>query len=377
MALLELGQKVSTELRQELDRQVLETDRSYETTGPIGPACLPLAAIAGVAKSLAAGRVFVLSDPKKLLRAGELMKIGEGFGAAVIGPAGKITGAVRFLPAGPLLPVAGPLLLVTTFLSMTVSARFDRIEKTLAGLAKGVDRLLANSIAETGARFLSAWERVADIHEEYLNGPGFTDEMKMRLVLAEKDVKLLRHKHHALATAKIRHVDAVKHSVSQRRLFAAATVLDAQVNQLRLFLALQDNPGDVEGRLSALRMKIEKYEADFRTLTEHDPIEDFRAELNQSMDGMGFLKKHLLGQGKAIRGQLHDLEHALEPESQEDQADPQQAGADPAQDYSILFWRDDNGAGELKAWYTDDYRIEKLEASSPPVTESRRQRRSG
>ena len=34
------------------------------------------------------------------------------------------------------------------------------------------------------------------------------------------------------------------------------------------------------------------------------------------------------------------------------------AGGDPARDYSIFFWRDDNGTGELKAWYTDDYRID-------------------
>lgn len=68
----------------------------------------------------------------------------------------------------------------------------SRATAVVAMFGAGLADVLADSLAETGARFRSAWERLADIHEEYSKGLAFTDEMKMRLALVEKDVALDR-----------------------------------------------------------------------------------------------------------------------------------------------------------------------------------------
>ena len=355
LALLDLGQKLSTALRKELDQGLLETGRPFPSGGPLGPACLPLAgagAGAGIATSLAAGNVFVATaDPATLMR------LGNGLGSAIMGPNG-IVGAAPFLPAASaVIPVVAPVLLLTTFSSMAMAVRFDRIEKTLAGLATALEYMLADKIAEDAARFLSAWERLVDIHEEYSKGPGFTGEMKVRLALIERDVNVLRHKHHVLAEKRVDYGAAAKLSKMDKRLFVLSSIADVQVDQLRLLLALQDNPAYAARRLPALQEKVDTYVSDFQSLVEKNPVQKLKRRLQRSIDEMG-LWKRLLGKGKVLEAELGAVEDAGDP-APPDEPVPDTAApvADPASQYSIFMWRDDTGAGELKAWYTNDYEL--------------------
>ncbi len=364
LALLDLGHEVSTALRKELDQGLIATGRPFQSGGPLGHTCLPLAgagAGAGIATSLAAGNVFVATaDPATL------MTIGKGVGSAIMGPKG-IIGAAPFLPASSaLMPVVAPVLLLTTFSSMAMAVRFDRIEKTVAGLTTALDYLLADSKAEDAARFQSAWERLLDIHEEYSRGPGFTSEMKVRLGLIERDVNVLRHKHHVLATKRVTGVDTAKLSQNDKRLFVASSIADAQVDQLRLLLALQDNPADAARRLSALRKKVHKYEADFRSLVEKDPVEHLKGRLQRSIDELSWWNK-LLGKDKAIEAELSDIEAATDPLLLDEPVpDADEPVPDPAGHYSIFMWRDASGTGDLKAWYTSDYTLAAHAKPDPP-----------
>lgn len=360
MAILDLGRQVSSALRKELDQGLLETGRPFRSGGPLGHVCLPLAGGgAGVATSLAAGNVFVATaDPATL------MTIGKGLGSAIMGPTG-IVGQAPFVPAaGAIMPVVAPVLLLTTFSSMAMAIRFDRIEKTLADLAEALNHLLANRIAEDAARFLSAWERLSDIREEYSKGPGFTDEMKVRLALLERDVNVLRHKHHVLTTRTAANVVAAKLSKNDQRLFVASSIADVQVDQLRLLLALQDNPADASRRLSALQKKVQAYENDFRSLAEKN--EEFKAGLRKSVKQMNWWARHVLRKDKPLEAVLREVEGNVGQGALNEPAGAEQPAVDPAEGYSILFWRDNNGAGELKAWCTADYHLEEHEASSPP-----------
>lgn len=367
LAFFDLGSKLSSALRKELDQGLIETGRPCVSGGPLGHACLPLAgAGAGVATSLAAGNVFVATaDPATLMR------LGRGLGSAIMGPAG-IVGQAPFVPAGgAIMPVVAPVLLLTTFSSMTMAIRFDRIEKTLAELAEALNHLLANRIAEDAARFLSAWERLSDIREEYSKGPGFTEEMKVRLALLERDVNVLRHKHHVLATRTVASVVAAKLSKTDQRLFVASSIADVQVDQLRLLLALQDNPADASRRLSALQKKVDVYENDFRSLAEKN--EEFKTGLRRSVEQMSWWARHVLREDKALKEVLREVDGNVGQGALNEPAGVEQPAVDPAEGYSILFWRDKDGAGELTAWCTADYHLEEHEGSSPsPVTASTR-----
>ena len=359
LAVIDLGHRIGTDLRKELDRRVLDIGKPFKSGGPLGTACLPVVgAGSGIASSLAAGNVFfATANPATL------MPLGSGVGSAVMAATGGgIVSQAPFVAAGSaLMPVVMPVLLFTAFSSMMMSVRFDRIEQTLVGMAELMQQLLKREMLEDMARFLSTIERLQDIHEEYRNGPGFTDEMKIRLALVERDANVLRHKHYALATGTVQTVDAAKLSEVDKKLFVASSIADLQVDQLRLLLALQDNPADATRSSSALEDKVKRYRADYRSLAENSPTKAFKDALKKTINEMKWLDRHLLKKKEAKNAQatIKELDERTGSDlSEEDTGAIRELVADPAEHYSLLFWRDNNGTGRLRAWYTEDYKLE-------------------
>ena len=357
LALVDLGRSLSSELIADMDRQVLAIGKPLKSGGPIGTACLPIAgagAGAAVASSLAAGNVFLAT-----VNPATLMTLGSGVGSAVMSATGGgIVAQAPFIAASSALaPVVAPLLLFSTFSSMMMSVRFDRIERTMFGMKEALDYLLKDKIFEDMARFLSASERLSDIHEEYRSGPGFTDEMKMRLALVESDVNVLRHKHHALATSRVDSAVAAKLSEIDKRLFVAASIADANVDQLRLLLALQDNPADATRSCSRLEKKVEKYEVDFNALATTGPTDEYRNSLRKSIDGMKWWNWNVFQRRERRKNEkeIGELDRLTDVKSWEGESG---APTDPASNYSLVFWRENDGKGKLRAHYTADYQLE-------------------
>ena len=363
LAVVDLGRSLSSKLITDMNRRVLAIGKPLKSGGPIGTACLPIAgAGAAVASSLAAGNVFLAT-----VNPATLMPLGGGVGSAVMSATGGgIVAQAPFVAAsGALFPVVAPLLLFTTFSSMMMSVRFDRIEKTLLGMKELLEHLLEREILEDMARFLSSIERLRDIQEEYGKGLGFTAEMKMRLALVERDVSVLRHKHHALATGRVEAVLAAQLAEIDKNLFVASSIADAQVDQLRLLLALQDNPADAVRSWSALEKKVKRYEDDFRSLAENSPTEEYRSGLEKSIGDMNWWNRNVYKR-KERRQVLDNLKKLDDPETpspdlsmwREDTDSKTEAAKDPARDYSIIYWRENGGTGPLRAYYTRDYSLE-------------------
>ena len=359
LAVVDLGCSLSSELIADMDRRVLAIGTPLKSGGPIGTACLPIAgagAGAAVASSLAAGNLFLATA-----NPATLMTLGGGVGSAVVSSAGVITGQAPFIAAsGALFPVVAPILLFSTFSSMMMSVRFDRIERTLFGMNEALQYLLKDKIFEDLARFLSASERLSDIHEEYRSGPGFTDEMKMRLALVERDVNVLRHKHHTLATSRVDSAVTATLSEIDKRLFVASSITDAKVDQLRLLLALQDNPADAVRSWSALEKKVKRYEDDFRSLAENSPTEEYRSGLEKSIDRMNWWNRNVSRRDRRKKeSEISELDQlTTDVRSWEGAIEGETGDAtDPASDYSLVFWRESNGKGKLRAHYTDDYKL--------------------
>ena len=358
LAVVDLGRSLSSKLITDMDRRVLEIGKPLKSGGPIGTACLPIAgAGAAVASSLAAGNVFLATA-----NPATLMTLGSGVGSAVMSATGGgIVAQAPFIAASSALaPVVAPLLLFNTFSSMMMSVRFDRIERTLFGMKEALAYLLKDKIFEDMARFLSASERLSDIDEEYRSGPGFTDEMKMRLALVERDVNVLRHKHHALATGRVDSAVAAKLSEIDKRLFVAASIADANVDQLRLLLALQDNPADAVRSWSALEKKVKRYEDDFRSLAENSPTEEYRSGLEKSIDRMNWWNRNVFKRReRSKKNEISELDQlTTDVRSWEGDVEGETGdAADPASDYSLVFWRENDGEGKLRAHYTADYQF--------------------
>ncbi len=209
--------------------------------------------------SLAAGNVFLAFEPAAWLMPA---KAGGVYSAVTMG-GGQIVRQARFFPVkGALLPVVTPILLFSAFSAMLTATRFAEIERELRHISGLLRQQLRRSIQDDLARYLSSIERLEDLSEEHRSAATFTEEMKMRLVLIERDVNVLRYKHEGLARAGVDSVLDARISTVDRNLYVASSIADAQVDHMRLLLALQDNPPDAERTLKRLTEKVRKYEFD-------------------------------------------------------------------------------------------------------------------
>ena len=86
-----------------------------------------------VASSLFAGNVFLATA-----NPATLMTIGSGVGSAVMGPTGIVATAPFVAASSALIPVVAPMMLFTTVSSVMMSARLDRVQKTLGRLEEAV-----------------------------------------------------------------------------------------------------------------------------------------------------------------------------------------------------------------------------------------------
>lgn len=373
LALLELGIERSSELIKRLDEQLLATGRPFRTGGTLGTACLPLAAGgAAMTSSLAAGNVFLAFEPAAWLMQA---KAGGVYSAVTMG-GGQIVRQARFFPvSGALLPVVTPILLFNAFSSMLTATRFAEIERELKHISGLLRQQLRRSIQEDLARYLSSIERLEDLSEEHRSAAIFTEEMKMRLVLIERDVNVLRYKHEGLARAAVDSVLDARISTVDRNLFVASSIADAQVDYMRLRLALQDNPPDAERTLKRLMEKIRKYESDFNKLAESDPIAGYEQRLRESASKMKRWTKFLpwrpetkgekeLKELAALKSEqnrpgVSRIAHGADLRTPPVAPESSDSGPYPDDDYLIVFWQERGGSGQIRAFYTADIQLDR------------------
>ena len=361
LGIIDLGTDISRALRPQFDEHILTHGEPFQTGGVLGTACLPVLGVgSAVSSSLLAGNVFLATA-----NPATLMQIGGGVGSAIM-TGGKIAGQAPFIAAGSaIIPVVAPVMFFMTVATMMMSARFDQIYTALDQLAKAVEELLAREIAGDYGILRSALERLRDIGAEFDGCRLFTDEMKVRLALVESDVNILHHKYDILSTRRIDSTLRAELAVSDVNLFTLSSLADIYVDHLRLKLALQDNPGDVNRSFSALNDKIDRYETLFRDLLEEDSVRDYQKELQDSVEGMGWWKKNVFAgkehnQAEADIKKIHEIrsDHLVElrlniARWSEDLA----SGRDIGQDQAVVYYREQEGKGDLRAYYTSDLQV--------------------
>ena len=366
LGIVDLGTDVSHKLRLLLDRNILTRGEPFQSGGMLGSACLPLLGVgAGVSSSLLAGNMFLATA-----NPATLMQIGAGISSAVMGPGGIVAQAPFIAAGGAILPVVAPLMFFTTVSSMMMSVRFDQIQVSLDQLAITVEQLLMRAITEDYGILLSAMARLRDIAAEFEECRRFTEEMKLRLALVERDTNVLHHKYHALSTRRIDSLPGVVLAVPDMHLFTIASLADLQVDRLRLKLALQDNPDDVNRSLAVLHSKIDQYEEAFRALLDHDAVQDYHEQLKHSVEGMSWWKRHVFTRDAHERQQagirsidairadrLDGLRLNIARWSQD------LAGHDAGHEQSVVYYREHTGTGDVKAYYTSDLHVEPVVAS--------------
>ena len=369
LGIIDLGRDMSRALREQIDKNILTHGEPFKSGGVLGPASLPvLGAGAAVTSSLFAGNIFLATA-----NPATLMTIKGGFSSAVIGSGGKIVAHAPFMAASSaIIPVVAPVMFFMTVSSMMMSARFDQVQFSLDRLADAVGELLQRELAEDYGILFSAMERLRDITCEFQECLRFTEEMKIRLALVERDVSSLHHKYHSISIRDITSVTSAGLTPSDQHLFMLSRLADVYVDKLRLKLALQDNPDDVTRSFSALNDKLDRYEKEFRELLSADSVRAYQKQLESSVEGMGWWKRNVFARGdkgkkeqeidslKEIRTKQLGLARLNIARWSADFA----SGRDAGHEQSVVYYRDRDSKGDLKAYYTSDLRFEPQEKAN-------------
>lgn len=356
IALVDLGREASDALRASWS-----ADRPFESAGVIESAWLQpmLGAGSVAASSLAAGNVFLATA-----NPGTLMTLGTGVGSAVMGTTGIVAQAPFVAASGALIPVVAPLMLFTTVSSVMVCSRLDRAQRTLGRLFEIVDRVSRILGAEDYARFETAAERIDDIRSEYERCGRFPSDVPDRLSSVEHDVRLLRSKYGLLLPEALDSEADAKSVVSDLNRFFLASLYDIQVDVLRLYLALQNDPDVVGPRQSRLEEKIRRYADDFRQVLDSDPVGAYHRKLKGDLaeSRWNYFRR---GLPRPFRGELAEKVRNVRAIRRDDHSARARIGrwvglletvTDESRQQSVVFYRD--GEGMLRAYHTGDIRLE-------------------
>ena len=249
---------------------------------------------------------------------------------------------------------------------MAICARLDRLQVSLERIESLVRQLLAQELAEDSALLVSAMQRLEDISAEFEGCGRFTEEMKIRLALAERDLNVLHHKYEILSGLEVDDQTGPELGVFRTKLFAMSSIADIRVDRLRFKLALQDNPEYFDRRSSAVNSKIALYEASFKYLSENTPLKQHQDELQKAVDGMGFLMKNVFAKHK-FKKTMAEIEATAEKvkQIQDILSSPVDPKSDDSseQQHSVVYYREQNGKGALKAYYTADVKLVAQEAA--------------
>lgn len=372
LGIVDLGSDASLEVRHLIDRNLHNHGKPFETGGALSTSCLPLLGAGSVAaSSLAAGNVFLATA-----NPATLMSIGSGVGSAVMGTGGIVAQAPFIAASSAILPVVAPLAILMSVSSTMLSARFDRLQTSLDSLTEAIHYLMKRDINDDCARALSALARLQDIAGEWDLSHRFTDDMKVRLALVERDLSVARFKHGlainepapgedtgapvASAELKMRTMPVEWH------LYALSSVAGIHAEGLRLRLAVQENSTDLGRRVEALDASIQAFRRGAGELLEGNWLEQYLEALEKSLKETGWWKREVIQrwrskvmkktaeQAKAIR----DNELAQVQDSIRSWLQAMEKRDETARRQTIVYYRDANGEGEPKSYYTADLRLE-------------------
>ncbi|MDE2773725.1 MAG: hypothetical protein OXI46_08480 [Gemmatimonadota bacterium] len=361
IALVDLGRDASEALRRSWP-----ADRPFQSGGVIESTwLLPIIGTgSAAAASLFAGNVFLATA-----NPATLMTIGSGVGSAVMGPTGIVAAAPFVAASGALIPVVAPIMLFTTVSSVMMSARLDRVQKTLGQLEDSVGEVRGFQRAADYGQLEHAAFVIDQVRSEFEHRRRFASDVPAKLLGIQQNAGALRKKYRLLTTRDVHSEDHARSAVVNLDAFFLASVCELQVDLLQLYLALQNDPDVVEGRQLDLRKKIERYNEDFRQALDDDSVGAFHRKL-KGESTKSFLPRSL---HRFFRGVLARMERernvrAIRKDLLSVQArikqwtDEIEAASEEPREQSIVFFREPKGKRALRAYHTRDVRVERAAA---------------
>lgn len=217
-----------------------------------------------------------------------LMTLGSGVGSAVMGATG-IVGQAPFIAVASSLPVVAPILAIQALSTAIMMQQFKQVDQKLNTIKSTLDRTLARIEATHAGELIASSWIVDEVYRQYELEGSFSNDMIVRLALAERDVRALAARFRQLVESRaVTNVEALE-EVQQANYDAHSAMLgsflDLRIAYLRVCIDMQENPKSVNSSMQHLKSRID--------------------------DGVNFWQ-HLLKRSRLLKDEIRELEAKLQ-----------------------------------------------------------------
>lgn len=323
----------------------------------------------GLSAALSSTVYVATADPSTL------MKLGKGVGSSVMGVNG-IAAQAPFIPVASSLPLVGPILALQAINTAIMLKQFEQVDQKLDKIKSTLDHAIARTEATHAGELLTASSIVDEIYSQYELDGSFSNDMLMRLALAENGVRRLAERYKFLVStqniAEFDDVSGIGRANHDAHTAMLSSFVDLRVAYLRVCVDMQENPKSVKTSVEQLKRKIGDSSVFWQQMLNRSTLfgETIR-ERETQLDDMTWVKRHLPefagGRGAAAERSISALRDAyvatLENEkklmegfdsliysAKQTLASLENPKADSQSSPSLVYWQDEVGE---HAFYTE------------------------
>lgn len=305
----------------------------YLATGNYGPdakaispqAAASLAVAGSAVAATAASAAFSSTLFMATANPATLMQLSSGgFSSAIMGPSGIVAHA-GFVPVASALPVVAPILAIQALNTAVIMQQFKQVDQKLGEIKRTLDKVVARIEATHAGELLAASRMVDDVYSQYSLSGSFSQDMLVRLALAERDVNSLAIRfrqlveaHGVTATEDVAEVHQTNYDAHSAML---ASFVALRVSYLRVCIDMQENPGSVNASVERLKAVMDDDIVFWQQL--QDRSRDLKAEIDKltdKLEGMGWSDRLPGASGATLEKKIDKLTAAytLTMESERD-----------------------------------------------------------
>jgi hypothetical protein len=247
-----------------------------------------------------------------------LMTLGPGVGSAVMG-VGGIVAQAPFIAVASSIPVVAPLMAMQAMNAIVMLQEFKQVNRKLDIIKGTIDVAITRAEATHAGELLTASDVVNEIYRQYEISGIFSNDMLIRLAIAEHDARRLAERFRFLveshSLADINEIADVQRANYDAHSAMLGSFLDLRIAYLRVCVAMQENPKALDESLNLLKTKI-KSGTEFwqhlvsRSETVRKLIEERETLLNDMNWVERFLPEFAGGRGAATEKKLGKLRDA-------------------------------------------------------------------
>lgn len=226
-----------------------------------------------------------------------LMSLGGGVGSAVMG-VGGIVAQAPFIAVASSLPVVAPLMAMQALNAIVMLQQFEQVGRKLDAIKGSIDKAIARSEATHAGELLTASDVVDEVYRQYEQEGSFSNDMLIRLALAEHDARRLAERFRFLvdthAVADVDDIADVQRANYDAHSAMLGSFLDLRIAYLRVCVDMQENPKSLDSSISRLKEKI-KAGTEFwqQMMNRSEVLREVISEREKHLNDMNWVERSL------------------------------------------------------------------------------------